>query len=254
MRSGTISRCRMSSSSRVCDRASRCGEFSGSDQSIFDRSNVARSVGSGIVCDICGSVKALKRLNSPRRPSRTAFARSGSFSKSTKNWNGVEAAHSSPMNIRGICGASRKSACARARRSGGMRCERRSPKARLPIWSWFCRNATKADRGQVARGFAACDAVLVRRGIALIGEALRKRSREMLERPVRIIFVVAFVLSRQESMPGIVDVVRPLRGMKARAPVGLSAEPARLVGFVLEDEMDVAIRDSFAGCGSQAPR
>ena len=47
---------------------------------------------------------------------------------------------------------------------------RRSPNARLPIWSWFCRNEMKALGGKSRLGLAALFAVAMPRGLALIDE------------------------------------------------------------------------------------
>ncbi len=97
-----------------------------------------------------GSLNAGQAANSLRRPSVTACASSGP--KSLKNRNGVEAAHSSPMNSSGIAGASSSTALAACTAAGGASAEMRSPSARLPIWSWFCRKSTNAVAGSAALG------------------------------------------------------------------------------------------------------
>ena len=51
----------------------------------------------------------------------------------------------------GICGASSKIAAARAGLAPA-RLANRSPKARLPTWSWFCRNEMNAVGGREALG------------------------------------------------------------------------------------------------------
>ena len=52
----------------------------------------------------------------------------------------------------GICGASRSTAAIARTRSAGVACVSRSPKARLPTWSWFCMKAMKAVGGRCALG------------------------------------------------------------------------------------------------------
>ena len=69
-----------------------------------------------------------------------------------KNCHGVDAAHSSPMQSIGVNGAARSAA--RARRQQvvvEMLGASRSPAARLPTWSWFCRRPTSRQVG-IGRG------------------------------------------------------------------------------------------------------
>jgi hypothetical protein len=56
------------------------------------------------------------------------------------------------MNSIGICGESSSPARARLSFSGEASALRRSPKARLPTWSWFWRKATKAEGGSSPDG------------------------------------------------------------------------------------------------------
>ena len=72
--------------------------------------------------------------------------------KSQKNGNGSRAPHSSPMNISGGAGASSVTASAASSAAGGASTDSRSPSARLPIWSWFCRKLTKAVAGRADVG------------------------------------------------------------------------------------------------------
>ncbi len=74
--------------------------------------------------------------NSRRRPSRTDAASSGS-PWSVKNWKGVEAPQSSPMNSIGVNGEVSTSAAETASSPTDSDAEGRSPRARLPIWSWL---------------------------------------------------------------------------------------------------------------------
>ena len=56
------------------------------------------------------------------------------------------------MNNIGICGVSSNSATAARKASGRASACSRSPIARLPIWSWFCRQITKAVGGRCPLG------------------------------------------------------------------------------------------------------
>ena len=122
------------------------------------------------------SANDLKFANSRARPSRTAFASAGSSEKSTKNRNGVEAPHSSPMNSSGICGERSRPARRERQPLGPASAVRRSPKARLPIWSWFCRKPTKAVGGRCAEG-SPRGSPPGARTLALIGEAFGEAAR-----------------------------------------------------------------------------
>ena len=88
-------------------------------------------------------------------------------------------ATSSPMNSSGICGASSSSAIAASSASGSALAVRRSPKARLPIWSWFCRKSTNAVGGRSPLGLprgAPCDARTARPGRRSPAQAARERA------------------------------------------------------------------------------
>ena len=100
----------------------------------------------------CGSgtsspLKAAKRANSARRPSRVAVAMLSSM-WSVKNWNGAVSPYSSPMNSIGVAGWKSRHSAATARTSGGSR----SPSARLPTWSWFWSNTTNCSIGRSLAG------------------------------------------------------------------------------------------------------
>ncbi|MNG06825.1 hypothetical protein D3C76_1426090 [compost metagenome] len=56
------------------------------------------------------------------------------------------------MNNSGIIGDSNNRVVAARKACGGHSWFRRSPNARLPIWSWFCRNSTKAVGGKCPLG------------------------------------------------------------------------------------------------------
>src|SRR3712207_5670627 len=79
------------------------------------------------------------------------------------------------------------------------------------------------------------------RWIALIGKAFRQGATQMLKGLVGVILVIALVFPGEQSMPRVVDVVGPLRGVELEAPVGFASEPARLVRFILQHQMDLAV-------------
>jgi len=54
------------------------------------------------------------------------------------------------MNNSGGEGASKTIATAAASAAGSASAVSRSPRARLPIWSWFCRKETNAVSGRAA--------------------------------------------------------------------------------------------------------
>jgi len=107
---------------------------------------VLSASGSGIFSRTAGSRKAAKRANSSRRPLRTASP--SSPSKSQKKRNGWRQPNSSPMKMSGGEGASSWMAESARSFCGSASVVSRSPKARLPTWSWFCRKSTKHDAGR----------------------------------------------------------------------------------------------------------
>ena len=102
----------------------------------------------------CGSGHAprrrtlVKAANSRLRPSRVASAIAGSM-WSVKNWNGLGSPYSSPMKSSGVCAEKSTTDEATRSSSGGSR----SPRARLPTWSWFCAQTTWRS-GRPARELA----------------------------------------------------------------------------------------------------
>ena len=116
----------------------------------------------------------------------------------------------------------------------------RSPNARLPTWSWFCRKVTKAVGRQCAAGLAARRAAAMRRRLALVGEAFGQAAAEMLRAALGVVGVVAVALAGQAGVQGVVEVVVPLRGVaRAARARRVARQAARLVAVVLEHEMDV---------------
>ncbi len=87
--------------------------------------------------------------NSAIRPSAVALPSSGSGCE-VKNWNGVEAAHSSPWKSIGVNGPAIVSRAAQASWSSSSVSVIRSPTARLPIWSWFWLHTTSRQVGMAA--------------------------------------------------------------------------------------------------------
>ena len=130
--------CRYTSSIRACLPSLS------SDQSSRERANVSGSWGSGTT-----AASQPRRANSSIRPFAVASASSGS-SWEVKNWNGVDAAHSSPWNSIGVNGPVSVSSAAQASWSSSRESTMRSPTARLPTWSWFCAHTTSRHDGIAA--------------------------------------------------------------------------------------------------------
>src|SRR5829696_8366153 len=134
----------VNSARRRSRSACRSRSPSGSPSRVsLDRSNVARSCGSGT----SSPANAAKDANSRRRPSRVATAISSSM-WSLKNWNGARSPCSSPWKIIGANGDSSVQSAASARTPTGSR----SPSARLPIWSWLALNTTKRSGARSPAG------------------------------------------------------------------------------------------------------
>ena len=197
---------------------------------------VASACGSGIAAAPAASAKRAKRANSSSLPARTAAASVGS--KSQKYRNGVVAPNSSPMNSSGGEGASNTIATAAASAAGSASTVSRSPKARLPTWSWFCRNETNAVSGSPAVELPRAPPAQ-RRMLTLIGEAVGQATAEMLERRIGVVDVVAVALAGQAGVQAVVDVVVPLRRVAPGGAVGVAREKVRRVVVVLQDQVDV---------------
>ena len=78
--------------------------------------------------------------------------------------------------------------------------------------------------------------------LALVRETLGEAASESGDGPVGIGRVVAVRLAGQENVPAMVQVVVPLGRVQDRAAVFAPGQPARLVGLVLEDEVNLAVR------------
>ena len=110
----------------------------------------------------------------------------------------------------------------------------RVPNGVLPIWSWFCRNETKAVAGRSADGSPRGWPSRVRRGLALIGETGGQRAAELRDRALGVIGVIAARLAGQQHMQRVMQIVIPLRRVSQRA----DGPDARLVVVVFEDQMN----------------
>src|SRR5499433_249093 len=141
---GTISRRRVVRRSRTSASRLRPSNVVRASQSSTAERKVASSSGSGT----SSPNSAYGDLNSSRRPLRTASA--SAPGKSQKKGKGWVDPHSSPMNKSGGIGASSVMASAAVRAASWTRDARRSPRGRLPIWSWFCRKLTKASGDRAA--------------------------------------------------------------------------------------------------------
>ena len=84
------------------------------------------------------------------RPLAVASASSGSGCE-VKKGQRVDAAHSSPIQSIGVNGEVSSSTAPTRSISGEVSSGSRSPTARLPTWSWFCRHTTKRQPGVRAR-------------------------------------------------------------------------------------------------------
>ena len=85
------------------------------------------------------------------------------------------------------------------RRSGSRALSSRSPSARLPIWSWFCRKLTKASGDRSPLGSPRDRAAAMRGGLALIGKARAERARDVLARRSLIVAVIAVRFRRSAA-------------------------------------------------------
>ena len=115
--------------------------------------------------------------------------------------------HSSPMNSSGTCGDSSRIAVSARSIRGAASAVSRSPKARLPIWSWFCRKFDEGRRRQMPARLAARFAA--ERELALIGETLGQRAGDFSQRSCGEVGVVALALAGRDDMGGVVEVVVP---------------------------------------------
>ena len=131
-----------------------------------------------------------------------------------KNWNGVEAAHSSPWNSIGVNGPARVSSAAQHQlvlvevpETGS---ESRSPAARLPTWSWFWLHTTRRQVGIVAVSTGRAVVAPAEGGAgAVVEEAALAHLGQRGERLE--VGVVAAGLAGQRDVQGVVEVVAPLR-------------------------------------------
>src|SRR5262249_44117686 len=97
------------------------------------------------------------------------------------------------------------------------------------------RERNKGRRRQVGRRGAARDPT-VRAHLALIDKALRKGPRNLADAVFRVVAIVAADITARGDVDGVVEVVVPLGGERARPSVLMPLEPARLVAVVLENQ------------------
>ena len=103
----------------------------------------------------------------------------------------------------------------------------RLPNGVLPIWSWFCRNETKAVGGRLPDGSPRGLAAAIGRRLALIDEAAGQRAAEMRDRLARRNRRNSRCLAGHEDMQRVVQIVVPLRGVADRPslPRGAGGAP-----------------------------
>src|SRR5690242_20074429 len=85
---------------------------------------------------------------------------------------------------------------------------------------------------------AAWAAITMRRRFALVTKPLPKAARD-LWRAIGIVLVVAFALSSQQRVPGVVIVVVPLRSIVATRRIFRRIEQAHSIVVVLENKVNV---------------
>ena len=111
----------------------------------------------------------------------------------------------------------------------------------------------ESRQGHVGGRLAATFTVAVARCLPLERVTLGKRPAEMPERIFGVILVVAAEVSVRQNPQGMVDVVVPLR----RVDVGcafFAHQQLRLIGVVLQDQVDRAVGDALAHLGRDLPK
>ena len=73
-------------------------------------------------------------------------------------------------------------------------------------------------------------------------KAFCKPAPKPLDRAIEVIRVIAFALAGHQHVPAMVHVIVPLSGVMSRFAAFVALQPFRLVLFVFEDEVEVAIR------------
>ena len=102
-----------------------------------------------------------------------------------------------------------------------MSCVNRSPKARLPTWSWFWK-MTRTPRGASLRWALPAFAAAKCRRLALIGVSLRETSTDQLDGIPAEVGVIAVRLAGEKNMESVMDVVIPLGDVVLRTAVGIA--------------------------------
>src|SRR4029453_6571685 len=88
------------------------------------------------------------------------------------------------------------------------------------------------------------------RRLPLIGEAFRKGTRKVIDRPVAIVLVVTGLFAGRERVQRVVNIVVPLRDVLAGPPTIVTRQVMRGIVVVLENEVHVArVSEAFVyGC------
>ncbi len=115
----------------------------------------------------------------------------------------------------------------------------RSPRARLPIWSWFCRNDTKAVGGRCALGVPRGAPPRWAEGWPLVVPAFGQAARQDGGGLLAVVAVVALPLAGQQMVQDVVQIVVPLR-------VVAGFQQAGAIGVVLDHEVHAAARQPLA--------
>ena len=179
------------------------------------------ALGSGIRASSLWSRNRENRPNSRLLPWVTAAASSGP--KSQKNRNGVSARNSSPMNRSGGEGDSRTMVRAIRRIWQSTNFPMRSPKARLPNLVMVLQEGNKGGGRQVVTGLAPGFSVAEAGGLTLIGKPFGQATAQMRDRRVRIVGVVAVLLSGQRDLKSMMEIIIPLRRVERHRSI---ARPA----------------------------
>ena len=129
---------------------------------------------------------------------------------------------------------------------------RRSPSARLPIWSWFCRKLMKADGARWPLGSPRFSAAKCR-CFALIDEARGQRAGDVRDRRALVVAIIALALAGHQHAPGVMIIVVPLRAILALRRILRGVQNARAVVAVLQHQVNLAagFRRKPAGGGAE---
>ncbi len=142
---------------------------------------------------------------------------------------------------------------------------RRSPKARLPTWSWVLQEVHERQRPVCRAGLAARRAAAMTGRLALPGEAFGQAAAQQRQRRPCEVGVVAVAFAGGDHVRRVVEVVVPpaRRSRASRRLARVGPQPARFVGLVLQHQVHVPIgpiaartrrASSARKCSSEASR